>query len=539
MTSMPVETPFSYLAFLPVEVWRACWTLCSRRQLRRLSLVCHLFRCLCLPLLLQEQTFDVAVVMEGLCRTNWMDRIPRFHRTAVRMEKLIESRLAPFVRSWKATIGPDIAADKYARMRIRCLPDRLDWQDQHFVDTMHDKVLTAFTTTLGSYKNLSSLTLQHFTLDTPIRDTLVSLPMLSDLRLYYCRITARNGFLPLKSLKISGYGRPDTGGPLQIASPDSIRTLDIDDTKYISPMLAGFGSVKLTNLVSLSIGRLLDAADAADLFRLLAQSPRLETLSKFPFPGERFPTLHHSGIPFLHTLAGPPLLIQSLAPNRPIRCATVVDDGTGIDPEQLMRVCTDLSRSTAPLQSLTLPRTSWGMTPTFLHEVAALFPDLRELEITVSSGKQAFRPRPSTTHGGPTRVIMPVDTRLLVLHDDEVFDNPPADELSDAEDDEPNITLLTKAPTEIEISPAPGVPNTVLCITERRVSLPPNIEVFRMVARSTEMLSRPEEHRAIAALAALYPLLRELQFGSPLSGWKWMGGFWKSECGNLCVGLAG
>ncbi|KAJ7458779.1 hypothetical protein B0H11DRAFT_2060961, partial [Mycena galericulata] len=458
MTSMPVETPFSYLAFLPVEVWRACWTLCSRHQLRRLSLVCHLFRSLCLPLLLQEQTFDVAMLMEGLCRTNWMDRIPRLHRTAVRLEKLIESRLAPFVRSWKAAVGPDIAADKYARMRMRCLPDRLDWQDQHFVDTMHNKVLTAFTTALGAYKNLSSLTLQHFTLDTPIRDTLASLPMLNDLRLHYCRITARNGFLPLKSLKISGYGRPDTGGPLQIASPDNIRTLDIDDTKYISPMLAGFGPAKLTYLVFLSIGRLLDAVDAADLFRLLIQCPQLEVLSKFPFPGERFPTLPRSAIPCLHTLTGPPLLIQLLAPTRPIRCATVVDDGTGIDPEHLMRICTDLSRSTAPLQSLTLPRTSWGMTPAFLHELTALFPDLRELEITVSSGKQSFRPRPSGTHGGPTRAIMSGDTRSLVLRDDDAFDNPPADELSDAEDDEPTITLLTKAPTEIEIAPNPGIP---------------------------------------------------------------------------------
>ncbi|KAF7344977.1 hypothetical protein MVEN_01660400 [Mycena venus] len=473
---MNMETPFAYLPFLPAEVWLACWTLCSRRQLRRLSL---------------DQTFDVAAAMLGLCQGTWMDCVPRLHRTAVRMDKLIESRLAPFVRSWKAAI----AIDKYTRMLIHRAPDHLDWQDKHLAETMHDRIVTAFSNTLEAYKNLSSLTLRNFTLDTPLRNILASL--------------------------------------------SSIRTLDLHDTKYISPMLAGFGPVKLTHLVSLSIGALLDAADAADLFQLLTQSPQLEALSKRPLTQQPFPTLHCSAIPLLHTLTGPPLLIQSLAPNCPVRCATVVDAGGGLDPEHLMRICTDLSLSTAPLQSLTLPRTSGGMPLTFLRELAALFPDLRELEIKVSSGREPFRPGPSGTHGGPTRAIMSVDTRSLILRDDEAFDNPPADELSDDEVDEPTVTLLTKAPAEIEIEPNPGVPNMVLWITDRRASLPPKIEVFRMVAWSTEMLSCPEEHRAIVALTALYPSLRELQFGSPLRVWKKTGEFWKSESSNSCVRLVG
>ncbi|KAF7344978.1 hypothetical protein MVEN_01660500 [Mycena venus] len=376
-----METPFAYLPFLPAEVWLACWTLCSRRQLRRLSLVCHFFRSLCLPLLLQDQTFDVASVMLRLRWDNWMDCVPRLHRTAVRMDKLTDSRLAPFVRSWKAAIGPD----KSTRMLMHRHPDHLDWQDKHLAETMHDRIVTAFSTTLGACKNLSSLTLQNFTLDTPLRNTLTSLSRLNDLSFHDCCITARNGFLPLKSLKISGHEHPDTRDPLQIASPDSIHTLYLGHSKYISPMLAGFGPVKLTHLVSLSIRLLLDT-DAADLFQLLTQSPLLEALSSRSLTQRPFPTLHRSAIPRLHTLTGPPLLIQSLAPNRPVRCATVVDvDGRldlglgldsddELDPEHLMRICTDLSLSTAPLQSLTLPRTSWGMTPTFLRELAALFP---------------------------------------------------------------------------------------------------------------------------------------------------------------------
>ncbi|KAJ6562993.1 hypothetical protein DFH09DRAFT_847762, partial [Mycena vulgaris] len=48
--------PSPYLAMLPSEIWLACWTLCSARQLRRLSLVCDLFRSLCLPPLFQTQS---------------------------------------------------------------------------------------------------------------------------------------------------------------------------------------------------------------------------------------------------------------------------------------------------------------------------------------------------------------------------------------------------------------------------------------------------------------------------------------------------
>ncbi|KAJ7491708.1 hypothetical protein B0H11DRAFT_1718546, partial [Mycena galericulata] len=50
--------PICYLLVVPRELWLASWTLCSNRQLRRLSLVCQLFRSLCLPLLFRNQTID-------------------------------------------------------------------------------------------------------------------------------------------------------------------------------------------------------------------------------------------------------------------------------------------------------------------------------------------------------------------------------------------------------------------------------------------------------------------------------------------------
>ncbi|KAJ7669786.1 hypothetical protein B0H17DRAFT_949078 [Mycena rosella] len=49
----------AYLQMIPSEIWEACWRLCSTRQLRRISLVCWLFRSMCLPLLFPDQHFDV------------------------------------------------------------------------------------------------------------------------------------------------------------------------------------------------------------------------------------------------------------------------------------------------------------------------------------------------------------------------------------------------------------------------------------------------------------------------------------------------
>ena len=59
---------------LPVELWLACWRYCSKRQLRRLSLACKLFRSICLPLLLERQTADIAALAHGLTRYNWVER---------------------------------------------------------------------------------------------------------------------------------------------------------------------------------------------------------------------------------------------------------------------------------------------------------------------------------------------------------------------------------------------------------------------------------------------------------------------------------
>ncbi|KAJ7448075.1 hypothetical protein B0H11DRAFT_1744513 [Mycena galericulata] len=71
--------PITYLDLLPAEVWLACWILCSTRQLRRVSLVCQLFRSLCLPLLFSHQSFDAPELASDINRDNWLDRVRHLH----------------------------------------------------------------------------------------------------------------------------------------------------------------------------------------------------------------------------------------------------------------------------------------------------------------------------------------------------------------------------------------------------------------------------------------------------------------------------
>ncbi|KAJ7443725.1 hypothetical protein FB451DRAFT_1295470, partial [Mycena latifolia] len=94
-------SPIDYLHSLPAEIWLACWTLCSARQLRRLSLVCQRFRSLCLPLLFQDQHFDGILLQHEVDPDNWIDRVRHLHRTAVRLDRMAEGHHALFVQSWK------------------------------------------------------------------------------------------------------------------------------------------------------------------------------------------------------------------------------------------------------------------------------------------------------------------------------------------------------------------------------------------------------------------------------------------------------
>jgi hypothetical protein len=88
--------------------------LCSLQQLRRLSLVCKLFRSLVIPHLFEEQSLDVAAlqVAQELDRDNWMDCVRYLHRTVVQLDKL-QGSFAPLVHTWKATLHRGMRLSRY------------------------------------------------------------------------------------------------------------------------------------------------------------------------------------------------------------------------------------------------------------------------------------------------------------------------------------------------------------------------------------------------------------------------------------------
>ncbi|KAJ6530793.1 hypothetical protein DFH09DRAFT_1183890 [Mycena vulgaris] len=517
-----MHPPIAYLHLLPVEVWLACWTLCSLQQLRRLSLVCRLFRSISLPLVFRSQSFDVEALRRGLGRDNWMDRVRHLHRTAVRLDRLIQSPYAPFVRSWKVAFmnGP---ASRY----------HPEIQNIHLFDAISDRVASTFSTTLGLYQNLSALDIRRFTIDTAFRTTLLSLSRLKDLTLFHCDIVAWDGFLRLGSLKITSRQVPKASEePLQIASPDTIRTLSLYWSSEMALLRTGYGHAKLPHLVHLSIDVLRDV-DVTPLFRFLERCPQLECLAIKCVSGQSTrPDVHPYTISLLHTLAAPPKFIQLFAPNHPVSGVTILGGGANLN--DLMDVCMDISRSPHPLHSLVLT----SITPTleFLVGITRLFPELKELTILVKG-------YPGFLWGGVSRgrrrATIPVDQRSLDLCDDDAFDNPPVDDVSDTESEEPNRAPTAFAPlggastTEYAkpvIIGSTGIHNILRWIFTSQLTLPPNLEVLRLELRTEgEELSLVQQHRALVALSLAYPLLRKVQFGFPSNSWERTGGMWKRQ----------
>ncbi|KAJ6530807.1 hypothetical protein DFH09DRAFT_1183912, partial [Mycena vulgaris] len=423
-----MQPPIAYLHLLPVEVWLACWTLCSLQQLRRLSLVCRLFGSISLPFIFRNQSFDMAALRRGLYQDTWMDRVRHLHRTAVRLDRLIQSPYAPFVRSWKVAFinGP-------------VSPHHSEIQNIHLFDTTSDRVTSTFSTTLGLYQNLSALDIQRFTIGTAFRATLLSLSRLESLTLSGCEIIARDGFLRLGSLKmISRKVSKVSEQPLQMASPDTIRTLSLYWSGEMAFLSTGYGHAKLPHLVHLFID-VLHGVDVAPLFRFMERCPQLESLVIKAVIGKSTrPDVHPYTISLLQTLAAPPKFIQLFAPNYPVSGMTILGGRANLN--DLMDVCMDISRSPHPLHSLALP----SITPTleFLVSITRLFPKLKELTILVE-GYQGF-------HGGVfvgrRHATSPVDQRSLALFDDDAFDNPPVDDISDTESEEPNRATTAFVP---------------------------------------------------------------------------------------------
>ncbi|KAK7017261.1 hypothetical protein R3P38DRAFT_3275130 [Favolaschia claudopus] len=481
------------LDLVPIEIWVLCWTLCSRRQIRRLSLVCKLFRSISLPFLFKDQSFHVAAVCHDLSRDNWVDRLHRMHRMAIRVERLAESPFASLISSWQVIFGNEVPVGSQHK----------DIENIHLLDEMRIRVLDTFRKTLHRYPKLSSLDIQKNIVDAAFLTALASLSELKHLKLY----------IPDK---LVSYSRKHVA-----MTSESLQSLDLNrDTLLFDVFSRDIG---LPNLVSLSIGIV---RHTEQLFsHIIDRFPHLESLAIDSIQDTSpFPNLPRYCFPKLRSLTGPPSMIEALAPNRAISHAVVrqtwrMDHLVPIDDSKQARIA--LSRSSGPVTSLVLPGLilSLGL----LSSVADLFPDLRELTLTPARGGPVWR------YGSCCRYFRSLDTveadrRLPILCEETAFDASPLDELSDAEEEVETVGERTiTAPRKMNGGHMEWecIKTLIKWMSLGLFTLPPNIEVLHIDGSLLyEGMSVDEEYRALAGLTRDFPTLREVQFLS--SGWTWI-----------------
>jgi hypothetical protein len=429
-----------YLRALPPELWLACWMRCSRRQLRRIALVCKLFRSLCLPLLFSHQSFGVATQRWGFTfdESNWIDRVRYLHRTAVRLDRVAEDPHVLLVHSLKFVANTDRAIVQYHSHIVNL----------HSFDTTYARAFTTFSTTLGRYRNLRSLHLTNLTVDTALRATLSSFPHLNDLVLHGCGILAHDGaLLNLTSFDIAGTARrtgPGTVATLCLISPQHIQSLMIRASETTPAWIRGFGAAQFPNLVSLS----LDAHfDIEVIFTFLKQCPNLASLainSVDTDEAESLRSLPADTIPRLREITTAMALVRLLTPNRPVSAVTVMRDsswellrsGQTVD---IVPTLMAIAHASTPLHSLVI-RHGYA-TLASLAIITSLFPELQELAMNVMSAREDSYVCAYPGPGAPPAI----DSRCPEFRDEDAFTELPADELSDAEDaDPPCVVRITE-----------------------------------------------------------------------------------------------
>ncbi|KAF8181180.1 hypothetical protein K438DRAFT_1768021 [Mycena galopus ATCC 62051] len=535
-----IATPYPHI--FATELWLACWALCSRRQLRRLIMVCRLFRDICLPLLFEEQILDAGGVWYDVTQDNWIDRLHRLHRAAVRLDSLAKSPHVGSIRSWKF-----IATEQDP---VRRSTDR-DIQHFGLLNSTYERVLSSFSFTLPLYDNLKSIHLQVFTIDAAFRKTLANLPRLENLTLSSCEITARTGcVLGLRSFTISGGPQLSakstrrrrvqgaTRETLQIVSPEVLHALHLDAPREITPLLTGFGRAIFPHLAVLSLQNLFDL-DC--FFSFLKQCPRLESLAINTVDVDLIASLPEydlppDTIPHLRNLTGQQELFSLFTVNRRITTATILEpppthprEESAISAESMVLVFNDLLKASTPLLTLSIPEIS--PTLDFLATITSSFPQLQELSIHLKQPNSFICvcgwPHPKS-----------VDTRYPILRDAEAFDNTPEDNISDDEHDEPTPICLFQVSSNLQMPKAQtNVHDILRWIFSDTGSLPPAIEVLKLIWQDKDPLIQwhrftlAEEYDDIAVLSRLYPHLHEVRLGYPEILWKRNGASWR-KCGT-------
>ncbi|KAJ6450199.1 hypothetical protein C8R45DRAFT_1043910 [Mycena sanguinolenta] len=532
-----------YLHILPIELWLACWAQCSRGQLRRLTLVCKLFRGICLPLLFQHQTIEARE--EWFNKSNWVERLHSLHRAAVRLDSLRESAHVGSIRSWH------FAAGKFR------LPFTVETFIPHIglITPTHARLVETFSATLCLYRNLRSLYLEALIIEASFRKTFRELSRLEDLALCDCDIVARDGLvMSLHSFTISTkkpavYAVKVPQEPLRIVSPDFLHSLHLDAPGETASLLTAFGRAQFPHLVVLSFQHL---SNLEMFLAFLTQCPALEVLKITTVHRDviaslpRY-TLSPDTIPVLYDITVRDEMVGFFSLNRPITTVTILKEPSHRPSVGYLTpaVLNGLSTTSVPLLSLCIDQAS--PTLELLTSITSLFPHLQQLSVHL--------PQPSVGRiykcgrGRPPRPPS-VDDRCPALRDADAFNDIPEDFLSDVEEEqgEPASIAQVRVPQELEMSSLTNLHVVLDWICSGAASLPQEIEFLRLIWNErwkpdflppNEPFSPPgfsptREHGVVATLSHRYPHLRELEMGY-LMLWTRKGAVWRKSGTDSCL----
>ncbi|KAJ7431968.1 hypothetical protein FB451DRAFT_1483477 [Mycena latifolia] len=194
-------------ATLPPEIWLRIWYLCSKEDLRSLISVCRYFKDLWHPLLFRHQRLT-ALPDSYVSHLNWMTTTRRLHRANMSLRELAASCYVDSVRAWEFC----------GRMELSGLPGMYpNVLHVHLVPETYEKAVQRFTSTLGAYRNLRSMHVSRFVLDSAFRDALSSLGHLESLHMIDW----------LRSLTTIPRTIPSTLCPQKHCAPDNLVDLKI------------------------------------------------------------------------------------------------------------------------------------------------------------------------------------------------------------------------------------------------------------------------------------------------------------------------
>ncbi|KAJ7644917.1 hypothetical protein FB45DRAFT_898953 [Roridomyces roridus] len=344
---------------LAAEIWLQCFHHLDHCDLASLSSVCRHFQGLCQPLLFRDLGFRVQ---------KRRDIAEHARLSTIRLEQLATSRHVACVRSWAFRLQKGGRHTPYPQ-----------------VAQTYSAAINVFCSTLSTYHHLRSLTIHGLAIDDQLRQTLASLPRITDLSLWDSIVLARTGpLLALRSfhLSVSSFGSSQTTAPnqpLRLVSPETLLSLSIDGSSEANALLRTLTRQGTASQLS-SLTITLSDVIVDTLFQFLEECPSLTevAITRASVLTYALPHLPPSAASSLQTFTGPHSVAEAFTLGRPLTSITLL----GVHDMHGGALSSSIQSLPPSLRTL-----SAEMHVGRIHEIAAIiaerFQELEELQLVL------------------------------------------------------------------------------------------------------------------------------------------------------------